>query len=302
MGNILKIQRFSTHDGPGIRTTVFMKGCNLRCAWCHNPESIDNESSIYWSGDICEHCGACAFVCPEKAIGAGRLSFDKSRCRLCGTCVKACSVNALEMIGEHMKPESVLKIVERDKKYYENSGGGVTVSGGEPMLQFEFVRELFLRCKEKGINTALDTAGNVKQEAFETVLPVTDLFLYDLKVFDNELHAKYTGAGNSQIKNNLIHLLERGVSVEMRIPVIGGVNDNEENMKSTNEMLGQYIRKIKIKLLPYHSMGIGKCKFAVRERPSIIFDTPDQERLSKLAECFDCDVECESRREPWKIV
>ena len=205
-GNIFDIQRFSIHDGPGIRTTVFFKGCNLSCFWCHNPESIDIKSELQFQASKCIACGICEGVCTEGChqMIEGFHAFDRTKCIVCGKCALACPPQALSMAGKDYTPEDILDIVLRDMLYYKNSGGGITCSGGEPMMQHEFLRELLGLAKDNGLHTAVDTAGNVPFEWFEQMLWVTDLFLYDLKSMDTSKHQEATGVGNERIIENLL--------------------------------------------------------------------------------------------------
>jgi len=244
MGIIINLQRFSVHDGPGIRTTVFLKGCTLNCAWCHNPESIDPK--------------------PQQQL------------------------NSHKIYGEEMTAEEVITEVMKDKQYYDNSQGGMTLSGGEPLLQADFAAEILKAAKEKGIHTALDTAGNVPWQAFEKVLPFVDLILLDLKIMDSILHKTYTGSDNKKILENAKRLFETGIEVNVRIPMIGGVNDTLENIRATAEFIKGYPRITQVKLLPYHSLGMEKAKSLGLTQQEFI--TPDKEALMQFAKEFDCVV------------
>jgi len=244
MGIIINLQRFSVHDGPGIRTTVFLKGCTLNCAWCHNPESIDPK--------------------PQQQF------------------------NSHKIYGEEMTAEEVITEVMKDKQYYDNSQGGMTLSGGEPLLQADFAAEILKAAKEKGIHTALDTAGNVPWQAFEKVLPFVDLILLDLKIMDSILHKTYTGSDNKKILENAKRLFETGIEVNVRIPMIGGVNDTLENIRATAEFIKGYPRITQVKLLPYHSLGMEKAKSLGLTQQEFI--TPDKEALMQFAKEFDCVV------------
>ena len=270
MANIFDIERNSFVDGPGIRTTVFFKGCNLKCAWCHNPESQKFDREMMFYKDKCIGCGKCKSVCknPEK-------------CAFCGKCEIFCPKDARRICGKEYTVEEVFAEIIKDKVFYENSGGGVTFSGGECMLQVDFLKEILKKCKENDVHTAVDTAGHVSFESFEKILPYTDLFLYDIKSFDNEKHKKYVGVGNTLILENLNKLLEKKAKVWIRIPVIKGVNDSLEEMKKIKEFLrGRYE---KIELLPYHAMG--ENKYGAINREVTVFKVPDNiESLRKIFE------------------
>lgn len=231
---IFDIQKNSFVDGPGIRTTVFFKGCNLRCKWCHNPESQSSKPEIMFYADKCTGCGRC------RGITADDTDF-------------VCFNDAKQICGREYTADEVFAEVVKDKTFYENSGGGVTFSGGECMLQIDFLCEILKKCKESGIHTAVDTAGNVPWERFEKILPYTDLFLYDIKAFSEELHKEGTGVSNSLILENLKRL-SCGEEIIIRIPVIGGYNDNIGELTRIAEFL-KGIEYSKVELLPYHAMG-----------------------------------------------
>ena len=241
---IFDIERNSYVDGPGIRTTVFFKGCNVRCAWCHNPESQSPKPQMLFYRDKCKGCGKCKAICPTP-----------DHCTLCGKCTFYCPVDARKVCGKEYTVEEVLAEVLKDKAFYDNSGGGVTFSGGECMLQVDFLAEILQKCKENGIHTAVDTAGHVPFASFEKVLPYTDLFLYDIKVMDPEKHKTYVGADNALILENLKKLLKAGANIWIRIPVIGGINDSVEEMQNVKEFLTLWGKPQKVELLPYHAMG-----------------------------------------------
>lgn len=243
---IFDIQRNSFVDGPGIRTTVFFKGCNLKCRWCHNPESQSPKRQMMVYKNKCIGCGKCAEVCPNKL----------KSCDFCGRCEIYCPEDARKICGREYSADEVLCEIEKDRAFYDNSGGGATFSGGECMLQLDFLCEILKKCKENGIHTAVDTAGNVPWESFERILPYTDLFLYDVKAVSGELHRNGTGVSNELILENL-KKLSRCADIIVRIPVIGGYNDNREEMKKAAEFLhGLGIKKVE--LLPYHAMGENK--------------------------------------------
>ena len=209
-GHILHLQRFSTEDGPGIRTTVFFKGCPLHCRWCHNPESLSTSPQIQWFAIRCLACDTCLTVCDDNCLtrtDAG-LSIDRAQCNGCGRCAEACPAGAIELLGETTSVDELLVELLKDRVYYERSGGGVTLSGGEPTLQADFAEALLRALKAEGIATALDTCGLCQVDTLDRLLPYTDLLLYDLKLYDDELHRKYTGSSNRQILDNLLHLLD----------------------------------------------------------------------------------------------
>ena len=270
---IFDIERNSFVDGPGIRTTVFFKGCNLRCAWCHNPESQDYKPQMMFYKDKCKGCGKCKEICPTL-----------DRCTLCGKCTIYCPVDARKVCGREYTVDEVFAEVIKDKAYYDNSGGGVTFSGGECMLQTDFLLEILKRCKENGIHTAVDTAGHIPFESFEKILPHTDLFLYDIKCFDSEKHQKYVGVGNKIILENLSKLFQANAKIWIRVPVISGINDSIEEMQLIKGFLDKNGKPERIELLPYHAMG--ENKYAAIEKEAQRFTPPDNDMLNKLKAVF----------------
>jgi len=267
---IFDIEHASFVDGPGIRTAVFFKGCNLRCAWCHNPESQNREKQWMVYRDKCISCGKCAC--------------QKEVCDLCGKCVLACPVSARRIVGEDRSPEQIMEEILQDSPFY-GTDGGVTFTGGECMLQPECLETLLKLCREKGIHTAVDTAGNVAWEVFERIFPYTDLWLYDVKVMESGLHKKYTGADNSRILENLSRLLQRGARVWIRIPVIPGINDNPENMEQVKAFLRKNGKPERVELLAYHAMG--ENKRPALGLPAQSFSVPSRETLEKLQALFE---------------
>ena len=277
---IFDIQRGSYVDGPGIRTTVFMKGCNLGCAWCHNPESQNAKPQRMFYKNKCVLCGKCVTVCPS-----GALTFDNSpvlnpeKCTLCGKCALWCPADAISVCGKTMDTEAVFREVRKDKAFYETSGGGVTVSGGECMLCPDFVAELLDKCKKDGIGTAVDTAGNVPFESLEKVIPFTDIFLYDIKCVTPDVHKKFTGVVNNRILNNYKLLISLGKRVIVRVPMTTECNANDAEFPKIAAFLNEY-KPEKVELLPYHALGENKYR-AIGREPEI-FHAPSKEDMERF--------------------
>lgn len=255
---IFEIKRFAVHDGDGIRTTVFFKGCPLKCVWCHNPEGICENAQLAYSRDKCISCAECVSVCPA---GAHKVSlkghiFERSLCKGCGECAKSCTGNALIFYGREMTSDELLCILLEDKDFYANSGGGVTLSGGECLMQAEFCAELLAKLKEHGIHTAVDTCGFVSKKALDKVMPSTDIFLYDLKAYDEDVHIKCTGQSNKIILENLEYIDRCGKSVEIRVPYVPGFNDTQ--MRKLSDFVKKLKNVTKVKVLPYHNFAGSK--------------------------------------------
>jgi len=259
-GLIFNIQKFSIQDGPGIRTTLFMKGCSLNCPWCSNPEGMSSEPEIMVGERKCISCKRCAEAC-----GAGAISFDNDirtidwkLCTNCLECGKVCPSHAIQVMGEYKTVDEAFKIAAQDRDFYNTSGGGVTISGGEPLLQWEFVRDLFKKCRDAGFHTALDTTAYCPWESMEQVLKYTDLILFDIKHMDPQKHEEKTGVSNELILENLDKASNATTTkIWLRIPLIPGFNDSESNMQKTAELASR-TRAEKISLLPYHDWGKGK--------------------------------------------
>ncbi len=256
---VSNIQKFSLDDGPGIRTTVFFKGCNLSCAWCHNPECISQYPTLQFINDACSGCRHCEDVCAHGVHSFKKKEhlINRSLCQACETCCRSCLQDALTVNGKLWTRDQLLSVIMQDLDFYRETGGGVTCSGGEPMLHADFVAELLACCKKEALSTAVDTAGNVPFSEYEKVLPWTDIFLYDIKAFSSEIHKKYTGCENSRILANIRLLKEHHATVYVRIPVIPGVNDSIEEQKRIADFLKE-VQPDKIELLPYHAYGTGK--------------------------------------------
>ena len=260
---VFDIQRFALHDGPGIRTTVFLKGCPLDCLWCHNPESKKSRPQLGLLRKNCVGCGKCASVC-EKGVHSftadGSHEVDFELCDACGECVKACPNSALKIYGKPMTVKDILKTVVRDRDFYDRSGGGLTVSGGEPMAQFEGLKVLLEAAKESGIHVCLDTSGQAATEKYAAIAPYVDLFLFDYKLTDPDTHRIYTGADNSLILKNLDYLCRSGSKVFLRCPIIPGVNNDDLHYRGIAELSRKYDGIVQVNLMTYHDMAKGKAE------------------------------------------
>ncbi len=285
-GCIFDIKRFAVHDGNGIRTTVFLKGCNLRCLWCHNPEGMFSVPQTAYYAHKCIGCGECAGVCPAQAhrIEDGKHLFDRALCIGCGKCAAVCLGDALTFYGREMTADELLPLLLEDREFYESSSGGVTFSGGECMLQADFLREILRLCKENGIHTAVDTAGDVPWESFEKVIPYTDLFLYDVKAATESLHKEGTGVSNARILENLKRLSDAGAEIIVRVPVIGGYNDTAEEIERIAAIL-KPLRIRSVELLPYHAMG--EHKYEAIGQVGQTFTVPDADTMALFRKLFN---------------
>lgn len=277
-GRILDIKHFAVHDGDGIRTTVFLKGCPLKCVWCHNPESIGFAPELGYVSRRCVNCGECVQNCEAHSFVDGVHRFDRRRCSACGKCVSGCLGGALTMHGRMMTSEEVFREVYADKDFYANSGGGMTLSGGECLMQYRFCRELLGKCKENCIHTAVDTCGFVAKEAIDAVSPYTDIFLYDMKAFDEEVHIKCTGQSNQAILENLRYIDSLHIPVEIRIPFVPDYNDGQI------EKIAAFLKELTcvkaVKLLGYHNMAGTKYE-AVGLTNTMPKKMPTKEQLDK---------------------
>ncbi len=292
-GRLFAIKRFALHDGPGIRTTVFLKGCPLRCLWCHNPEGLSKERELAFYPHLCIACGKCYEACPSGALrkkSTPMEDYEEEKCLLCGKCAESCPAGAIELIGRDMSPEEVVREVERDRRFYETSGGGMTVSGGEPLAQVDFTVELLSRATAVGIHTILDTSGFAPPSEFEKCLEFADHVYYDLKVMDEDKHRRLTGASNRLIFDNLRTVGLSGKPLTIRIPLVRGLNDSQEDILA----LGQLIEHLpaatnlrRIEILPYHRIGEGKYNSVRLEYKLKAQEVHSEEELKAVVSLFE---------------
>lgn len=258
---VFDIQRFALHDGPGIRTTVFLKGCPLDCIWCHNPESKKMRPQIGFLEKKCVRCGKCVITCPNKVhkiLENQKHVIDYQKCNACGICVEACLEKALKLYGKRMTTDEIIEIVMKDNDFYTKSGGGLTVSGGEPMMQYPALSEFLRKAKEKKLHICLDTCGQARTENYAEIARYVDIFLFDYKITDKNEHKKYTGVDNKKILENLDYLCRHGESVFLRCPIIPGINDNKEHYKAIAKLSEKYDAIKQVNLMTYHDMAKGK--------------------------------------------
>ena len=269
IGTVFNIQRYSIDDGPGVRTTVFMKGCPLTCLWCSNPESQSPQPEVSWRYTSCKQCGTCVDTCPEKAVSLtdGEIRIDRMVCNRCGKCVDTCVPEALGMSGKRMTVDEAFKVVKRDFDYYEASGGGVTASGGEILGQADFVAALFERCRAEGIGTCADTSGFGDPAALEKILKHSDLVLYDLKHMDPDEHERLCGQSNELIISNLELVVKSGVKAIFRVPLIPDHNTSDEALTKIAEVVREKAGEAEIEIMPYHSYGANKYAMLGKEYP-----------------------------------
>jgi pyruvate formate lyase activating enzyme len=285
-GTITEIQRFSVHDGPGIRTTVFFKGCNLRCFWCHNPETHRPEPELQLQLERCIACGACFAVCETGAhqMVDGERVFERAKCVACGRCAQECYAEALTLVGRRVDVAEVMREVLADRPFYANSGGGVTLSGGEPLLQPAFCEALLTACRKEGIHTAVETAANVPWERIKALLPLLDLVMLDIKVLDETLHREATGVGNERILANVERLGTTDKPLIVRTPVIPGVNDTQDAIAAIARFASRLPNLVYYELLPFHPMAASKYDSLGREYAARTLARPTPETIETLAE------------------
>ncbi len=289
IGTTFNIKKFSVHDGPGIRTTVFFKGCPLSCLWCHNPESQSPQPEIHYFENRCIQCGDCAEVCPNNAISFidGIRVWDSDLCQFCGACTEICPTEAIQLVGRDTDIDEIMAEIEKDIIYYDQSGGGVTFSGGEPLQQIDFLVALLKRCKKHEIHTAVDTSGFAAWARVEKILPYTNLFLYDLKLMDDEKHRQFTGVSNQVILENLSRLNNTQAQVHVRVPIIPSINDDDENLRATATFLSTLKNIQQIDLLPYHNIASDKYQRMAQEYALKDIKTPSAKEMQRLAAIFE---------------
>jgi len=270
-GIVTDIQRYSIHDGPGIRTVVFFKGCPLSCFWCCNPETQSFQPELEFMHRLCQQCGRCVQVCAEKAVNPDlncpeTEKIDRKKCTLCQKCVLACPSGALKIVGKLMTMKEVMEIVLKDVAFYRRSGGGVTLSGGEPLAQPEFAYELLKDCHNHNVNTAMETCGLAPRNIFEKILPYTDLFLYDIKLISTEKHQAMTGVKNEVILSNLRWLRQNQANIILRIPLIPGINMDLSDYVALSDLVSE-LEITEVNLMPFHQLGKDKYSHLGRAYP-----------------------------------
>ncbi len=293
-GYIFDIKRYAIHDGPGIRSTVFLKGCSLKCRWCHNPESWKIHPELSLRPGRCIGCGRCIEDCSPGAISmiGGKPVTDIKKCRLCGRCVDTCLTGAREIIGKETTVLEVISEVEKDRIFYDQSGGGVTFSGGEPLMQSKFLTALLDQCRMKGIHTAIDTTCYAEPEVIQAVAGKTDLFLCDIKHMDNRMHQEYTGVGNELILNNIRELAKVDTKMIIRVPIIPGFNDDRKNIETTAQFVKSLQKTDRIDILPYNRGGLEKSVRLSADFDLMKTDTPGDEDMESIADVFrNCGFE-----------
>lgn len=290
-GVIFNVQHYCIHDGPGIRTTLFVKGCPLRCLWCQNPESQSMQPLLFFMAEKCAGCGLCAAACPLGAISIleGKAKTDRSLCKGCGSCASVCPQEARSIMGEEVSASEIYKKIAQDKIFYEGSGGGATISGGEPLAQPEFTKAILQKCRENGIHTALETCGYARWEVAEAVFEFVDLILFDLKHMDPLKHEKCTSVSNELILANLkkiYHLLKKQVIV--RIPIIPGYNDSPGNIEASAQFISSELGKdVQVHLLPFHRLGESKNERMETENLTFHSAPPSEEHMEGLKKIFE---------------
>lgn len=288
-GIVFNIQRFSVNDGPGIRTLVFFKGCPLKCIWCSNPESQKISKEVSYIKKICIKCQLCVKNCPQGALFfyKNNIFYSDKNCILCGKCVQLCPVNARKIEGKEYTVEELFKEVYKDIVFFKTSGGGVTISGGEPYSQYEFLNSFLKKCRKEGLNTAVETCGFVEWEKIKKTVDSIDLFLFDIKHMDTQIHKKLTGIDNALILNNLKNMLSLDLNLIIRFPLIPGFNDDKKNLNNICVFLKSINYKKEIHLLPYHRLGMNKYQHLGKSYKLNQLKPPGKEKISTVKEFFE---------------
>lgn len=284
-GEIFDIKKYAIHDGPGIRTTVFFKGCPLTCRWCHNPESIATATQRYYRGERCIGCGECADACPQDALEPSGESFnwDSSVCTYCGICARVCPSEAVELIGKALSVDAVITEITKDTVFYDESRGDVTFSGGEPLLQPDFLLALLKACGRLDLHRTVDTSGFAKTQTLLDIAAQTDLFLYDLKHMDPDTHYAYTGVSNEPILANLEHLNRCGAEIVIRFPAIPGINTDRNHIDQMGDFMSSLPNIRKVNILPFHCTAVRKYQNLGEEYPLAEIERPSADQLQSIA-------------------
>ncbi len=287
-GNIFDIKKFAIHDGPGIRTTLFLKGCPLNCLWCHNPEGIQNRINLWYFERKCIQCNSCISACPNKALSHGKgddpyISINRSKCDNSGACVKACPTTALTFDGYEMEVNEAVDKLMQDKIFYKQSGGGITISGGDPLFQYDFSREVLKKCRTQGVHTAIETCMYAKKEIFQSFFGLVDLFIVDIKIMDPDKHQKYVGTGNDLILSNFKTLSKSNQNILVRIPLIPEITSTEDNIRSISQFVVKNAPDTAIELINFNPLAENKYRLMGKDNISLSEMKPySQKELDKF--------------------